>query len=160
MQRRWKWISTPDPEQSSITWSDFGRAEAPSDIKPVPFELVLKYEDGARYFIADSGGPGTARSFIEAGDQIYNAKGCGYPIILRPVHGKFEDVTDEIRPDTYQFVSTCYLIGFMDGEGVQGDIDWKTLYLRSDRQFRINIDNFLAIFRYHIARNVSILIAS
>lgn len=134
VQRWWKWISTPDSEQSRITWSGLYGKGPTDDVKRVSFQLRMRclLDDGVGvlYFITKLGGPGLTRACIEVGDQIYVAKGCNSPIILRPVGGKFQDVTDEIRSDTYQFVSTCYLDGFMDGEGVQGDIDWKTLYLR------------------------------
>lgn len=51
-------------------------------------------------------------------------------MILRPVNGRLDGVTDEIKPDTYHFVTSCYLSGFMNGEGAERDAEWKKVYLR------------------------------
>lgn len=134
VQQWWKWICTPNSQQSSVTWSNLYDRGPTDDLRSVSNLLAVMYTELSghvgRYFISNLGGQGLARAFIEVGDQIHIARGCKAPMILRSMNGIFDDVTDEIRPDTYQFVACCYLDEFMDGEGVEGEVDWKKVYLR------------------------------
>jgi hypothetical protein len=132
VSRWWEWYRPCDLEDSVVSSSQDGTAgefEQVSDMLAYRCLLYLN-APGTRYFITDSGGPGMARACIEVGDEIHIAKGCRWPIILRPLSEVVEDVPEEIRPFTYNFVSTCYLDGYMGGEGVEGEVDWKDIYLR------------------------------
>lgn len=48
---------------------------------------------------------------IQCGDKIFLSARCGGPVILRPAEGSLE----KWGRTTYTIVSTCYLVGFMDG---------------------------------------------
>lgn len=129
----WQWVNTPGSEQSSMSWSTMSDIKTTNDFMKVSSRLRIKclVDEGiVRYFITDLGGPGMARAGIEVGDQIHIAKGCMYPIILRPLREMMDGVTEKIILDTYQLVSCCYLHGFMDGEGVKDDVEWRKVYLR------------------------------
>ncbi len=83
-----------------------------------------------KFFTCDSGSIGVARSVIQKNDKIYVVKGSRDPFILRPCEVPPEHLPAAAPGEKYYaLVGVCYLHKFMNGEAVEGDVNWESLLL-------------------------------
>jgi hypothetical protein len=92
---------------------------------PVDFQ-----DTSSTIFTCNSGLIGLARSPVRKNDRVYVVKGSPMPFLLRPCEPPLELFSDGVtRANYFNFVGGCYLDKCMDGEAVEGDVEWETLVL-------------------------------